>query len=225
MSRKLFVLHEKNEKELEQFTRILAQIDSGLDPVPVSRAHVAKSRFDYSQHVGFLSLGGDGEDENANRIEKEYLRTAIERRRPVLAICQGAQMLAELRRAKSSRKTLFKLGQRHQGLSRLHLILDAEFDPVIRPIKQLTAFVANWHEYAFLCPDDATPLAVSVDCTHCEAFRVNEITYGLQFHPEVSEEELPSWQLAGVAEPEPGAYRRAAECGREILRAWFNLLT
>lgn len=224
MSRKLFVLHEKNEKELEQLTKIIAQNSNGFDLVPVSRAKIVNCRFDHAQHVGFLSLGGDGENENVNQIEKQYLRTAIEHRRPVLAICQGAQMLAELRRAKSSRKTLFKLGQRHQGLSRPHLILDGEFDPVIRPIKQLTAFVANWHEYAFLCPDDATPLAVSADCTHCEAFQVNAITYGLQFHPEVSEAELPWWQPEGVAEPEPGAYRRAAECGREILRAWFNLL-
>ena len=50
----------------------------------------------------------------------------------------------------------------------------------------------QWHHDSFDIPDGGILLASSTACFH-QAFRVGESAWGLQFHPEVTEEIISRW--------------------------------
>ena len=55
--------------------------------------------------------------------------------------------------------------------------------------------VFQWHEDTFEIPESGIHLAKSSLCEN-QAFQVNNNTYGLQFHVEISDREIKEWTLA-----------------------------
>jgi GMP synthase (glutamine-hydrolysing) len=176
-------------------------------------------------HVALVVMGGPQQaydDSSAPwlRATKELLRTAVVDDVPVLAICLGAQLLAE---ALGGRVALGAEGV--EAGARLVVKRDAAWtDPVLRDVP-LTPTVLQWHEDAVVeLPPGAVHLAASTKYAN-QAFRVGR-AYGFQFHLEPREETLRHWARdhprrvveAGL-DPEALADRAVAELD-EVEACW-----
>ncbi|MEI7759993.1 MAG: type 1 glutamine amidotransferase [Thermoleophilia bacterium] len=128
--------------------------------------------------------------------ESAFIREAIDREVPLLGVCLGAQLIARAVGAPVGRAATAEI-----GWSAVHLTDQGRLDPVVGVLPEhVTAF--EWHHYAFELPADAVLLAEN-DAA-CQAYRIGERTWGVQFHPEATRQMLDHWFVEGAAElPHP----------------------
>ncbi|RUM89702.1 MAG: amidotransferase [Thermodesulfatator sp.] len=113
--------------------------------------------------------------------EKTYLKKAVEAGIPVLGICLGAQLLAEVLGAK-----VYKGPYREIGWFPVELTAEGREHPLFRGLP--SRFVAfHWHGETFDLPQGALHLARSAGCEH-QAFVWGERVLALQFHLEMTPE-------------------------------------
>ena len=134
--------------------------------------------------------------------EKAFLRAALAADLPMLGICLGAQLLAEVAGGR-----VYRRDKEEIGLVPIDLV--AEDDPLFVGVE--TPFMAfESHSYSFTLPPGATLLAGRPD--GLQAFRLGN-AWGLQFHPEVDADRARQWveeQLSCDRENEPVASDVAA---------------
>jgi GMP synthase (glutamine-hydrolysing) len=147
------------------------------------------------------------------REENLFLERLLDLQRPVLGICLGAQLLA-----KAAHAPVGPASECEIGWHRVELTEHAADDPVVGRLPQsFDAF--QWHYYTHGVPAGAVELARSRVCT--QAFRLGENAWGVQFHPEVTLEQIEGW----LQEDEPGPVD-AAGLRRETaerIQAWNEL--
>jgi GMP synthase (glutamine-hydrolysing) len=119
------------------------------------------------------------------RVEVDVLRRLLDAGTPVLGVCLGAQLLAQAAGAQVG-----PAPEPEIGWLPVELTADAREDPVFGSVpERFDAF--QWHHYAFDVPAGATELARSTVCS--QAFRLDGNAWGVQFHPEVTLEQVESW--------------------------------
>jgi len=105
---------------------------------------------------------------------------------PMLGICLGGQLLAEIAGGKVASN---RWGEK--GTLPVELTEAGCRDPLFTGMaKEFVTF--QWHNDSFDIPPDAVMLASSAACS-AQAFRVGAAAYGVQFHPEVNEEIVSVW--------------------------------
>jgi GMP synthase (glutamine-hydrolysing) len=147
-----------------------------------------------TDHDALVVLGGPQQaydDGSAPwlRATKDLLRGAVRDDVPTLAICLGAQLLAE---ATGGQVALGEGGI--EAGARLVAKRDVAWDdPLFRDVP-FTPTVLQWHEDAIVAlPHGAVLLATSPKY-ECQAFRLGR-AYGLQFHIEPDAETLRHWAV------------------------------
>ena len=143
---------------------------------------------------GLLVLGGpqSSVDDEATSPElvgvRTLLRQAIDADLPTLAICLGAQLLAQV----GGGRTRVGAEGPEVGASLVAKRDAADADPVFGPLP-LSPDVIQWHhdEIAEL-PAGASLLASNPHYPH-QAYRVGSAVYGLQFHIETTPEMVRAW--------------------------------
>ncbi|MFA7256394.1 MAG: type 1 glutamine amidotransferase [Kiritimatiellales bacterium] len=113
--------------------------------------------------------------------EKAFIKAVISQNKPVLGICLGAQLIAEVLGSK-----VWKNEQKEIGF--FPMVGKNVSNPWKLP-EQFTAF--HWHGDTFGIPDGAVRLASS-ETTENQAFIYNSNVLALQFHLETTEESLLS---------------------------------
>jgi len=111
------------------------------------------------------------------RQEKEFIKEAIERKKVVIGICLGAQLIADVLGAKiipNPQKEIGWFTIKKNPATRLLKI--AEFLPA-----ETLAF--HWHGDTFAIPPNAVPLAHSEACQN-QGFIYNDKVIAMQFHLE-----------------------------------------
>jgi GMP synthase (glutamine-hydrolysing) len=128
------------------------------------------------------------------RDEKQLIRELLDRRLPVLGVCLGAQLLAEIAGAQPRRAARPEI-----GWERVEVTAEGARDPVLGPLAP--AFeVFLWHSYEAPLPPDAVALARTPLCL--QAFRLGGArAWGVQFHAEATPATLEAW-LDGWEEDE-----------------------
>jgi GMP synthase-like glutamine amidotransferase len=117
--------------------------------------------------------------------ENRFLRLALERQTPLLAVCLGAELLAEAAGGGVRRAQEPEIGWLEVALTEA-----AAADPVLGALPQsFEAF--QWHSFEFTLPPGAVELARSGICS--QAFRVGEKAWGIQFHAEVTLADAEHW--------------------------------
>jgi GMP synthase-like glutamine amidotransferase len=138
-----------------------------------------------------MALGGsmhaDQEDKHPwLRAEKALLREALDRGTPVLGVCLGAQLVAEVAGARPRRAAAPEI-----GWYRVEVTDEGRDDPLIGPLAP-EFVVMQWHAYESPLPPGATALASNPSCL--QAFRVDgRPAWGLQFHAEVTAADADAW--------------------------------
>jgi GMP synthase (glutamine-hydrolysing) len=171
-----------------------------------------------------MSFGGamhaDQEDEHPwLGQEKELLGELLARGTPLLCVCLGAQLLAEAAGASPRRASEPEIGWCKVGLTE-----DGAADPLLAPLAPgFEAF--EWHSYEFSLPAGAVALAHSERCL--QAYRIDEHSWGIQFHAEVSAADAHGWiddyrsdEDAVRIGLDPAALRAQT---RERIRGWNEL--
>jgi GMP synthase-like glutamine amidotransferase len=149
-----------------------------------------------TEHDALIVMGGPQQaydDDSAPwlRQTKELLRTAVADGLPVLGICLGGQLLADVMGGR------VRAGVNGPELgARLVSKRDAAVDDAVFSDIPLSPVVIQWHwdEISEL-PPGATLLASSPRYPH-QAFRVGSKAYGLQFHIETPPEMVLGWAAA-----------------------------
>jgi GMP synthase (glutamine-hydrolysing) len=118
--------------------------------------------------------------------EKAFLREQLERRTPILGVCLGSQLLAEAAGASPYRSPEPEIGWYD-----IEITEAGAADPVLGPLAP-SVELFEWHHYVAPLPPGAVELARTPACV--QAFRVEgKPAWGLQFHAEVTREDLFSW--------------------------------
>jgi GMP synthase (glutamine-hydrolysing) len=156
------------------------------------------------------------------RTEYDALRDWLERGTPLLGICLGAQTLAHALGADVS-----PLPARLAGFYDSRLTSAGASDAVLGVLpSRFDAFNANG--YGFTVPTAATLLA---EGPVPQAYRVGELAWGVQFHPEVRRDQLRKWFRGEGNLPRPRAelereiderLPRWQELGRRLARAFLD---
>ncbi|MFZ2951081.1 MAG: type 1 glutamine amidotransferase, partial [Desulfuromonadaceae bacterium] len=117
---------------------------------------------------------------------KSLIRTILAARTPYLGICLGGQLLAAALGAEVVSNRWEELGTQP-----VHLTEQGKTDRLFRGIPERFG-TFQWHHDSFDIPAGGMLLASSAACPH-QAFRVGEAAWGLQFHPEVTENIIRVW--------------------------------
>lgn len=108
-----------------------------------------------------------------------WLREAIARGLPTLGICYGHQLIAHA----LGGEVAFNPKGREMGTVPVQLQADAAHDPLFRRLP--AEFPAQTtHLQTVLAPPPGAVVLARSALDGCQAFRVGERTWGLQFHPE-----------------------------------------
>ena len=144
------------------------------------------------------------------REETLLLQGLLDRGVPLLGVCLGAQMIA-----RAAHAAVYPAPKPEIGWFDVCLTGAADDDPVLAGLPQrFEAF--QWHSYTYDLPAGAVELARSPVCT--QAYRLGRHVWGVQFHPEVTSEQVESW-IADPDEPPPNADELRATTAERI-EAW-----
>lgn len=127
------------------------------------------------------------------RLEMRWIESCLKAETPFLGVCLGSQLLAKVLGA-----NVYPGGKKEIGWSSLTLTGAGRESP----LKHL-AFdglqVLHWHGDTFDLPSGSTLLASSEAYAH-QAFRHGAKALGLQFHAEVTAQDLERWYVGHAAE-------------------------
>jgi GMP synthase-like glutamine amidotransferase len=142
--------------------------------------------------------------------EKQFIRDALERGTPILGVCLGSQLLAEAAGA-----TPHRIDDPEIGWYEIEITEAGADDPVVGPLAP-SVELFEWHHYAAPLPPGGVELARTPACV--QAFRIEgKPAWGLQFHAEVTKENLFGWldgwdrAEAVHTDLDPAAIRAASE--------------
>ncbi len=120
---------------------------------------------------------------------KTFIKQSVQSGIPYLGICLGGQLLAS---ALGARVASHRWNER--GIHDVILNTSGRQDPLFRGFPdRFRTF--QWHDDSFDIPQGAKLLAASEVCPH-QSFRFGARAWGLQFHPEVTEEIIRAWCAA-----------------------------
>jgi GMP synthase-like glutamine amidotransferase len=144
------------------------------------------------------------------RPEKAFLRDQLERGTPILGVCLGSQLLAEVAGA-----VPYRSEEPEIGWQEIEITEAGAADPVIGPLAP-SVELFDWHHYVAPVPPGGVELARTPACV--QAFRIEgKPAWGLQFHAEVTRTDLWSWldgwdnAEAAETDLDPDAIRAASE--------------
>ncbi len=123
------------------------------------------------------------------------IRERLAARKPILGICLGAQMMAAALGAR-----VYPGGNGAEiGWFPLQAAPGSKTPAWFKPLLADGLSVFHWHGDTFDLPAGARHLAKTERYAH-QAFSIEDLALGLQFHPEVSAECLESWYVGHACE-------------------------
>ncbi len=160
--------------------------------------------------IDFLVIMGGGMNINQHRDypwlvpEKALIAEVIAREKPVLGICLGAQLIADVIGGKVFQSPEYEIGW--HPIRTLEIIRD---HPLFAHVPaEFTAL--HWHGDTFSLPPEATVLASSDACPN-QAFICRDNIVGLQFHAEVRPEDVRFFVQGETAPLPEGKYVQSFE--------------
>jgi GMP synthase (glutamine-hydrolysing) len=125
--------------------------------------------------------------------EMKMIESCLKTGTPFLGVCLGSQLLAKVLGAR-----VYPGGKKEIGWSSLTLTEEGRFSP-LRYLASDGIQVLHWHGDTFDLPDGSTLLASSEIYAN-QAFRYGDNAIGLQFHAEVTAQDLERWYVGHAVE-------------------------
>ncbi|MFF1572645.1 membrane dipeptidase [Leifsonia sp. NPDC058292] len=171
---------------------------------------------DLDGYAGLVMLGGGlmpDDDARAPWLERErsLAREAIAADLPTLGICLGGQILAHV----AGGEVRASYGPKERGSTVISTSEAGRRDPVIGGFGDAAPMIENHQDMITALPPAAVLLASS-DAVANQAFRLGDRVYGLQFHPEVSAEDLLRWKEPTSPSPDDRPVAELVEEARRV---------
>ncbi|WP_246125919.1 type 1 glutamine amidotransferase [Geobacter argillaceus] len=167
------------------------QLDDANVPWRLVRAYAGEPLPEPGELAAAIVLGGAmGVYDTAKypflSTVREFMDVSVRADLPLLGICLGGQLLADLCGA------VVSSGQwGEKGVHGVTLTDAGGRDPLFTGIpREFLSF--QWHNDSFALPAGSVLLASSLACPN-QAFRIGHHVYGLQFHPEVTSAIVAAW--------------------------------
>jgi len=183
---------------------------------------------------GVILLGGGFMPDDYERApwlptERALATSALKTNTPLLGICLGAQLLAQI----AGGVVKASYGAPERGSTMIRLLPEAADDPVFAGLPETIPMIQHHRDRITELPPTAVHLASSDECP-IQAFRVGPTAWGVQFHPEQLADRLRTWDpdalaregfdheqlIETAASNEPAAEKAA----RQLLSAWVATL-
>jgi GMP synthase-like glutamine amidotransferase len=195
-----------------------------LDPLPGCELVVVRPYLgdalpaDLAGVDGLVVLGGamDAWDDAGTPwlpATRSLLRQAVAAGVPALGICLGAQLLAMACDAPVGRGALGP----ELGLVRVTLLDAAADDPFAAALPRQVPAPQGHFDVISELPEGSVLLASSPTYRH-QAFRVGECAWGVQYHPEVTEDDFATW-MTGDADALAAQGRTPEQAVAELVGA------
>lgn len=169
--------------------------EAGLE-LSVIRPHAGEElpAGDLSGYAGLVVLGGGLPDTSWYAAEEDLFRTAVRQKVPTLAICLGAQIMANalggyVARAEAGPELGPRLVAKRDAANNDVLFADVPLMPDV---------IQFHHDEIVELPEGAVLLAASPSYPN-QAFRYGDRTWAVQFHIECDADMLAGW-IAGSAD-------------------------
>jgi GMP synthase-like glutamine amidotransferase len=161
------------------------------------------------------AMHADQDDRHPWLLEENlFIQRLLDLHVPMLGICLGAQLIAKVAGAHVRPARAPEI-----GWFDVELTEDAVDDPVLSAFpRRFKAF--QWHFYEHSLPAGACELARSSVCT--QAYRLGDAAWGVQFHPEVTDEVVRCW-IAESPDEVPGSLDALVAETAEQLDGWQEL--
>ena len=188
--RKILVLQHVASEPLGHLDALLRR--SGIRIRYVNFGRDPHARPDVARYDGLVVLGGPMNVDQAEhhphlRTEIDVMREAVQRGKPVLGVCLGAQLLAAAMGAAVHPNPVPEI-----GWYRLRTEPAAHEDRLFRHFERKACFVFQWHAYTCQVPAGAVHLASTRNCRN-QAYRIGDHAWGLQFHLEADDALIARW--------------------------------
>jgi GMP synthase (glutamine-hydrolysing) len=119
------------------------------------------------------------------REESLFIQRLLDRHVPLLGVCLGVQLIA-----RAAHAGVRPSAEPEVGWFEVELTEAGRRDAVLGALP--SRFEAlQWHFYTYELPAGASELARSRACS--QAFRLGDSAWGVQFHPEVTREQVHGW--------------------------------
>lgn len=140
---------------------------------------------------GVIMLGGpmNVDEELASpflKKEKEFISNLLKEEVPLLGICLGAQLIAQVTGGK-----VFKAKEKEIGWYPVTLTEEGKKDPLFFGFPY-SFEVFQWHEDTFEIPPNGEKLVTSHGCSN-QVFKIGKRAYGIQFHLETDYMMINDW--------------------------------
>ncbi len=130
--------------------------------------------------------------------EKKFITDCIKADKKMLGICLGAQLIANCLGATVSKNAFTEIGW-------FNVTINASLGKWLNTFTPATLQVFHWHGETFTIPEKAVNHASSDGCSN-QLFTYGDNIAGLQFHPEVTTEDVASMFEFGEDELVEGRY-------------------
>lgn len=161
-----------------------------LDVVPAYTGRALPERL---THDALVILGGGfmpDDDHQAPWLPRtrDLARQALQTDTPVLGVCLGGQLLAHV----GGGTVRADAGAPERGSTAIRIRPEADTDPLFHSLPAHVTAIENHVDAVEELPRQAVWLASSQACPY-QAFRIGDSAWGVQFHPEVSADDLARW--------------------------------
>lgn len=159
--------------------------------IDVSSGHEVPPTLD--AYSGLILMGGDfhihQEQEYPFLVrERRLIETCLAEQSPILAICLGAQLVADVAGGRVYQRSYPEIGWLE--------VETTAHDPLLIGVES-PFMTMQWHDYSFTLPPGAMRVAARSDGE--QVFRVGMRAWGVQFHPEVDADRVERWIRADQA--------------------------
>jgi GMP synthase (glutamine-hydrolysing) len=172
-------------------------VERGFEVRYVEPWHTDFSSLDVTAPDLVVGLGGPVSVYEADRYpwitgELRLFERRVAARRPLLGICLGAQMLAQVLGSR-----VFA-GRKELGWAPLRLTEEGK-QSVVAPLSGESTSMLHWHGDTFDLPKGATLLA-STEQVAQQVFTWERFALAFQCHPEVRHEDIEAWLVGHACE-------------------------
>jgi GMP synthase (glutamine-hydrolysing) len=161
------------------FRERLGTADGALTVTHVDRGEALPESFDYAGIVVTGSFAMVTDREAWSVAVAAYLREAVQRAVPTLGVCYGHQLLADA----FGGEVADNPRGRQAGTVTVQLSPEAALDPLFSGMPETMRVHVSHRQSVISLPPQATLLATCAGDPH-QAFRIGELAWGVQFHPE-----------------------------------------
>ena len=229
-ARQVLVVVNDDESQLRRFEPWLADLGAHITFVTGDEVPETVDGYD-----GIVLLGGGFMPDDYERApwlvqERSLAEDAIRSGTPLLGICLGAQLLAQV----AGGVVKASEGAPEWGSTPINLLPAAADDPIFAGLPSTIPMIEHHRDRITELPGDAVHLAASDACP-IQAFRVGAAAWGVQFHPEQYAARLRTWNadalarngvdLAELVETATANEPEAESAAWQLLTAWVAVLS